>query len=189
MRSGVAPRRKRGHTTRTTMASVIAFINPSVSTENVGDLFIVDAIKRIIIHDRARSFDVDPRKPVSRETIDRINREADAAVICGTNLWYKRMSKPGRWMFTLDDLRAIKVPIIPVGVGTTRHDGDDNGFEPATLRQIEHIHGSCAMGATRDIRTAEALAAAGISNVAMTGCPTLFRSLAPIWRLNVRPTA
>jgi hypothetical protein len=171
------------------MASVIAFINPAVSTDNVGDLFIVDAIKRIVTHDRKHSFDVDPRKPVARETIDRINRAADAAVICGTNLWYKRMGKPGRWMFTLEQLRAIKVPIIPLGVGTTRHDGDDNGFEPETLSQVAHIHASCAMGAARDIRTAEALEAAGIPNVAMTGCPTLFRSLAPIWRLNVRPTA
>src|SRR3712207_341904 len=103
------------------MASVIAFINPAVSTENVGDLFIVDSLKRIIVHDRARSFDVDPRKPITAEVIERVNREADAAVICGTNLWYKRMPKLGRWTFGLADLCAIKVPVIPLGVGTTRH--------------------------------------------------------------------
>ena len=103
------------------MASAIAFINPAVSTENVGDLFIVDSLKRIVDYDPDRSFDVDPRKPLGPDVIARINRDADAAVICGTNLWYKRMPKPGRWMLSLDDLRAIKVPIIPLGVGTTRH--------------------------------------------------------------------
>jgi polysaccharide pyruvyl transferase WcaK-like protein len=165
------------------MASVIAFINPAVSTENVGDLFIVDSLKRIIVHDRSRSFDVDPRKPIARETIDRINCEADAAVICGTNLWYRRMPRPGRWTFSLADLCGIKVPVIPMGVGTTRHSDDDNDFEPDTLAQIRQIHSSCATGSARDVRTAEVLARAGVKNVLMTGCPTLFRSLAPEWRL------
>jgi polysaccharide pyruvyl transferase WcaK-like protein len=171
------------------MASVIAFINPALSTENIGDLFISDSLKRIVIHDRTRSFDVDPRKPITRETIDRINREADTAIICGTNLWYKRMPKPGRWMFSLADLAAIKVPIIPLGVGTTRHEDDDNDFEPDTLAQIRQIHSSCTMAGARDVRTMEVLERAGIRNVMMTGCPTLFRSLAPIWRLNRKPGA
>jgi hypothetical protein len=171
------------------MASAIAFINPAVSTENVGDLFIVDSLKRIAEFDPARSFDVDPRKPVGREVIDRINRDADAAVICGTNLWYKRMPRPGRWMLGLDDLRAIKVPIIPWGVGTTRHSDDDNDFEPETLAQIRHIHESCAVGSARDVRTAEVLERAGVRNVSMTGCPTLFRSLSPTWSVRSKPKA
>ena len=169
------------------MASVIAFINPAVSTENVGDLFIVDSLKRILDYDRARSFDVDPRKPITRKEIERINAEADAAVICGTNLWYRRMPKPGRWMFSLDDLNAIRVPVVPLGVGTTRHADDDNDFEPETLAQIRRIHESCAVGSARDWRTAEVLEAAGVKNVSMTGCPTLYRSLEPQWRLRARP--
>jgi hypothetical protein len=171
------------------MASTIAFINPAVSTENVGDLFIVDSLKRILDFDAGRSFDVDPRKPIGREIIERINRDADAAVICGTNLWYKRMPKPGRWMLTLDDLRAIKVPIVPWGIGTTRHSDDDNDFEPDTLAQIQTIHASCALGSARDVRTAEVLEQAGIKNVSMTGCPTLFGSLAPTWSLRRKPAA
>ena len=170
------------------MASVIAFINPAVSTENVGDLFIVDSLKRIVEHDRENSFDVDPRKPIGARDIARIN-EADAAVICGTNLWYKRMPKPGRWTFSLADLNTIRVPVIPLGVGTTRHSDDDNDFEPETLAQIRRIHESCAVGSARDWRTAEVLNAAGVKNVAMTGCPTLFRSLAPEWRLRRKPGA
>jgi hypothetical protein len=171
------------------MSRVIAFINPAVSTENVGDLFIIDSIKRILRFDTEKSFDVDPRKPVPRDVIDRVNREADAAVICGTNLWYKRMPKPGRWMLSLDDLCAMKVPVLPLGVGTTRHDDDDNEFEPDTLAQIRQIHTSCALGSARDVRTAEVLESAGIKNVSITGCPTLFRSLAPQWKLRQKPGA
>lgn len=163
---------------------VLAFINPAVSTGNVGDLFIVDSLKRIVACDRDQSFDVDPREPVDDSVIDRINREADAAIICGTNLWYRRMVKRRRWTFSLEQLRRIKVPIIPLGVGTTRHfDEADDGFEPQTLAQLRHIHAGCAVGSARDVRTAEALAKVGIRNVAMTGCPTLFRSLKPRWEL------
>ncbi len=160
----------------------IAFINPAVSTENVGDLFIVDSLKKILVYDEHASVDVDPRKPITQREIDQINA-ADCAVITGTNLWYRRMAKPGRWTFTIEQLRQIKVPIIPWGVGTTRHAGEDNGFEPETLEQIKHIHESCRMGSARDWRTVEALRDAGITNVAMTGCPTLFRSLNPSWEL------
>ena len=164
------------------MPRVISFIDPSVSTENVGDLFIVDSIRRIVRFDETNSIRIDPRKPITQSDIDAINR-TDAAIITGTNLWYRQMAKPGRWMFTVEDLKKIKVPIIPLGVGTTRHYGDDNSFEPDTADQIRIIHASCKLGSARDPRTAEALNEAGIKNVSMTGCPTMFRSLSPTWSL------
>lgn len=167
------------------MPPALAFINPCLSTRNVGDLFIEDSVKRLLDFDRQRSIDVDPRKPIARGDIDRIN-QTDAAVIVGTNLWYRRLPKPGRWQFTLGDLRRIRVPIVPLGMGTTRHEGEDNGFEPETLAQIRLIHERCAVASARDQRTVEALREAGIENVAMTGCPTLYRSLSPVWRLRTR---
>ena len=169
------------------MSRAIAFIDPSVSTENVGDLFIVDSIRRILKFDESRSIRIDPRKPITQEHIDSINR-TDAAVITGTNLWYRQMARPGRWTFTIDDLKKIKVPIIPLGVGTTRHYGDDNAFDPDTAEQIRLIHASCKLGSARDPRTVEALNEAGIKNVAMTGCPTMFRSLSPTWSLKQKQT-
>jgi hypothetical protein len=101
----------------------------------------------------------------------------------GTNLWYRKLEHPGRWMFTADQLRRISVPIIPLGVGTTRHGQEDSGFEPGSIEQLRLIHESCAVGSARDPRTVEELRAAGITNVRMTGCPTMFRALTPEWRL------
>jgi hypothetical protein len=170
------------------MARVLAFINPRLSTSNVGDVFIEDSVKRILAYDRAASFDIDPRKPITAAVLQRINA-ADAAVIVGTNLWYRKMAKRGRWNFTAADLKKIRVPIIPIGVGTTRHFGEDNGFDADTLEQLRIIHASCRLGSARDIRTALALDDAGIGNVACTGCPTMFRSLAPTWRLCRKPDA
>jgi len=168
------------------MAQAIAFINPRLTTTNVGDLFIEDSVKRLLKFDPAQSIDIDPRKPITRLEIEQINRR-DAAVIVGTNLWYRSLCRPGRWCFTAEQLKQIRVPIIPFGVGTTRHAGEDNGFDAETLEQLRIIHDRCELGSARDRRTAEVLAEAGIRNVVLTGCPTLYRSLKPRWRLDWRP--
>lgn len=163
----------------------IAFINPSLSTDNVGDLFIVDSLKRILVYDQEASIEINPREPISDADIDRIN-SMDCAIIAGTNLWYRSLIRPGRWTFSIEQLRQMRVPIIPWGIGTTRHAGEDNGFDLATREQLEWIHQSCRVGSVRDWRTAEALNEAGIRNITMTGCPTMLRSLSPTWKLNLK---
>src|SRR5262245_16932939 len=147
------------------MPRTLAFINPRLTTRNVGDLFIEESAKRILSYDRDTSCDIDPRRPIRSADIERINR-ADAAVILGTNPWYRDLPKPTRWQFRLDDLKRIRVPIIPFGIGTTRHPGEDNEFEPETREQLRVIHASCPLASARDPRTAEALTEAGIRNVA-----------------------
>ncbi len=164
------------------MSQIIAFLNPKLTTTNVGDYFIEDSVKRILKFDSERSIDIDPRKPIDDASLDRIN-ECDAAVIVGTNLWYRQIYKEGRWMLSKEQLKKIRVPIIPLGIGTTRHKGDDNGFTSESIEILKLVHGSCQKGSVRDIRTLEALEQAGISNAVMTGCPTLFRSLHSEWRL------
>lgn len=170
------------------MPPALAFLNPRLTTDNAGDIFIAEGAKRILAHDPERSIDVDPRRPVSLADLERVNA-CDAAVILGTSLWLRELRAPGRWTLTVEDLKRIRVPIIPLGVGTSRRFDEDDGFTPETLAIIRHVHESCALGSARDRRTAEALAAAGIRNVAMTGCPTLFRSLSPVWTLRRREPA
>src|SRR5262245_16065670 len=70
--------------------ATIAFLHPSLTTENGGDLFIAESAKRILVFDPQASFDVDPREPLSTADIDRINH-VDAAVILGTNLWHRKL--------------------------------------------------------------------------------------------------
>lgn len=167
------------------MSQAIAFINPRLSTSNVGDLFIEDSVKRILDFDPARSIDIDPRKPLGPGDIERINA-CDAAVISGTNLWYRHVAKPGRWTITVEQLNAIDIPFIPLGVGTTlhRHDLGNFRFDDETLLLLQTIHGKCQSSSARDPQTFETLQEAGIGNVRMTGCPTLYRSLQPGWVMN-----
>jgi len=171
------------------MSQAIAFINPKLSTSNVGDYFIEDSVKRLLNYDKEKSIDIDPRKPLNPGDIERINN-CDAAVIVGTNLWYRHISKPGRWMISLDELKQIKIPFIPLGVGTTQHRGEENTFQfdNETITLLSEIHSKCNESSARDPRTYETLKKAGISNVKMTGCPTLYRSLQPHWSLNKKVT-
>ncbi|MBW6431839.1 polysaccharide pyruvyl transferase family protein [Patescibacteria group bacterium] len=167
----------------------IAFINPRLSTSNVGDFFIESSIKTILKYDTVNSIDIDPRKPLSNQDIENINK-CDTAVILGTNLWYQCITKPGRWMIGIEDLKKISIPFIPLGVGTTQHKGEENTFrfEEESLTLIKEIHNRCVESSSRDPRTYETLQKAGIKNTRMTGCPTLFRSLDSEWKLNIKKT-
>ncbi|MBN1142246.1 MAG: polysaccharide pyruvyl transferase family protein [Deltaproteobacteria bacterium] len=164
------------------MKKSIAFINPRVSTNNVGDYFIEDSVKKIVDYDPANSIDIDPRKPLSVKDIENINK-CDAAIIVGTNLWYRHISKENRWMISTDDLKKIKVPFIPFGVGATLHRGEIGEFDKESVSLLQQIHGQCVEASVRDPRTFEMVKKAGIDNVRMTGCPTLYRSLKRNWEL------
>ena len=171
------------------MSQAIAFINPRLSTANVGDIFIEDSVKRILDFDPERSVDIDPRKPLNPGDIERIN-QCDVAVIVGTNLWYQQVRKPNRWLISVDELKQIKIPFVPLGVGTTQHrsEVDSFRFDEETVALLRQIHDMCEASSARDPRTYETLQKAGISNVVMTGCPTLYRSLKPHWTLNQKQT-
>lgn len=169
------------------MSQSVAFINPKISTKNVGDFFIESSVKRIIDYDENTSIDIDPRSPLSSEDIEKIN-SCDFAVIAGTNLWYPHIAKQNRWMITHEDLKKIKVPFIPLGVGTTIHRHQEARFDKESKYLLELIHDRCEEASVRDPATYDMVIDAGIKNVRMTGCPTLYRSLQSNWQLNQKLT-
>lgn len=169
------------------MSHSVAFINPKVSTKNVGDFFIESSVKRIIDYDENTSIDIDPRRPLTNDDIAKIN-SCDFAVITGTNLWYPHIEKQNRWMITPEDLKKIRVPFVPLGVGTTIHRGQEARFDQESKYLLELIHDRCEEASVRDPATYDMVMNAGIKNVRMTGCPTLYRSLKANWQLNHKVT-
>lgn len=167
------------------MKQSVAFINPKVTSKNVGDFFIENGAKTIVNYDPQSSIDIDPRRPLTQEDIAKINA-CEVAVIAGTNLWYSEVQKDGRWMITADDLKKIKVPIVPLGVGTTVHRGKTVNFDKQSQYLLELIHSSCNEASVRDPVTYELMRKSGINNVRMTGCPTLYSSLKAQWQLNTK---
>ncbi len=86
----------------------------------------------------------------------------------------------------LHDLKKIKVPIVPLGVGTTVHRGQSVNFDKQSQYLLELIHSSCNEASVRDPVTYELMRKSGINNVRMTGCPTLYSSLKANWQLNAK---
>lgn len=169
------------------MTQSVAFINPKLTSKNVGDFFIENGAKQIVQYDPASSIDIDPRCPLTKSDIEKINA-CQVAVIAGTNLWYSSVEKDGRWMISADDIKKIKIPIVPLGVGTTVHRGQTVKFDKQSQYLLELIHASCNEASVRDPVTYELMRQSSINNVRMTGCPTLYSSLNSQWQLNKKPS-
>ncbi|MBN2342985.1 MAG: polysaccharide pyruvyl transferase family protein [Deltaproteobacteria bacterium] len=78
------------------------------------------------------------------------------------------------------DMNAIKVPIVPLGLGWKGVPGDWETlnryrFTPESKRVLERISAETRYLGCRDYMTVEALKRNGINNPLMTGCPVWYR--------------
>jgi hypothetical protein len=91
------------------MSRALAFLNPRTTTENVGDIFIEDSVKRILVYDAGPQYRCRPapgldglrsgqNQPVRR----RRHRRLEPLV--------RDLRRDGRWTPRLEDLRRIRVP-------------------------------------------------------------------------------
>ena len=74
-------------------------------------------------------------------------------------------------------LDSIKVPVFPFGLGWQGEPlylPHRFNFNPASHSVLHRIHSSIPLSTTRDAITKQILEREGVSNVANTGCPTLF---------------
>src|SRR5947209_8922698 len=148
----------------------IALLSPAVGTGNVGDHFIERAIQRLLAeHVVYHRYSI--RRPLTGRELDEINETA-CAVLCGTNL-YQRDWESALTPQTLDQIR---VPIVPLGVGSSAAGLDELAVGARTREMIRILHSRCALGSVRDPHTARVVALAGVSNAILTGCPVLFWS-------------
>ena len=139
---------------------------------NVGDQFVSLAIAK---HLRFEEFySIDPG--ASKADFEVINRECDVFVIRGSNFIY-----PGFFAkyFTPGLLRKIKIPIVYIGAGIQFKLGERPSLLPADYESLRYIHGSCVSCSVRGPIAAELLSQGGISNVRVTGCPTIIWSGRP----------
>jgi hypothetical protein len=105
-----------------------------------------------------------------------INSECQALVLKGGNYiqadWMSRT-------FGMEMFRKIHIPIVIFGAGIQAPAGQSVQFAPEEADILRYIHESSACSSVRGHSTAEALATIGITNVAVTACPTTFWSRRP----------
>jgi hypothetical protein len=145
----------------------IALLSPAIGTSNAGDHFIEAAVRRLLPD--ARFERLSTRRELTRREIALVN-STDAVVICGTNLYQAHWTAPALGKAAL---RRIKVPIVPLGIGTSSRESDDISVPSEVADIIRRIHAKCEVSSARDPATVTFLHNLGISNVRLTGCPVL----------------
>ena len=148
----------------------LALFSAAVNGDNSGDALIVDAIQRLLSPQATEIFPL--LEPLTPAQIERINA-CDMAVICGTNLYQHDF----HCALTPDIVSQIRVPIFPLGIGTSAPIGQLPRMNAEGIRAVRMIHERCVMGSVRDPISLKFVQSLGISNVALTGCPVLFHAL------------
>lgn len=151
----------------------IALLSPAVGTGNVGDHFIEQAIRRLLPAD-VQYDRLSVRRGPGAEEVALINA-ADCALVCGTNLYQRNWESA----LTPDVLAAVRVPVVPFGVGSSAASVEDRSVGPETRAMIRALHAACTTGSVRDRHSLAMVSDVGVRNVALTGCPVLFWSLSP----------
>lgn len=150
----------------------IMLFDTSVSSKNIGDQIIMDSIRPLLrlIFPKCIFVNVPTHEYTGTEALKLIE-QAEHSFVCGTNLLashvndYKQWKLQGTDAFLLSNLTLL-------GVGWWQYQEKPNAYTQFLYRRILS---DTAMHSVRDGYTKKQLAAAGVTNVFNTSCPTTWR--------------
>jgi polysaccharide pyruvyl transferase WcaK-like protein len=148
----------------------IGLLTAAIGGDNAGDALIEEAIRRIVVADEFYRFPL--IAPITKKGMDALNR-LDCAIVCGTNL-YQRVFACNLNSATIN---AIKIPIIPMGIGSSSEIGRLPQMKWLHARAVRLLHERCKISSVRDPASLEFLRGIGVTNSELTGCPVLFHAL------------
>lgn len=142
---------------------------------NIGDGFILDAVRNLIGSAAKPAMILSNRKVPTEEEIEAING-TDFLVLAGANqlddsfvLW------PGMdWR----DVDRIKVPIYPFGIGLNGEKGRNEGLRPEAVKLLEAVHeriGASSWRCPKTVRYLEKNLPTLRGKFIMTGCPVQYQ--------------
>src|SRR3954471_10875413 len=148
----------------------IALLTAAVEGDNAGDAFIEDSVRRLVMAEGYRRFPL--VHPLSANQIEEIN-SCDVAIICGTNLYQYAFN----CNLDVSTIEQIKVPIIPMGIGTSAPIGTIPQMDAEGVRAVRLLHTRCTVSSVRDPASLRFLESIGVQNTMLTGCPVMFHGL------------
>ncbi len=150
---------------------LVVLFDTSVGSGNIGDQIIMDAVGRIVdeIFPTAMVIRVPTTLPLGLNG-KRLLRDADLALIGGTNLLSSHMLRYRQWKIDPIDAYLMKDAVL-LGVGWWQYQQSPDVFTRTMLR---NALSSRYMHAVRDTYTAVNLGKTGVGKVINTGCPTLW---------------
>jgi hypothetical protein len=156
---------------KTSPFRLIVLFDTSVGSGNIGDQIIMDSVNGIVdeIFPDAMVIRVPTTLPLGFNG-KKLLRDADLAVIGGTNLLSSHMLRYRQWKIDPIDAYLMKDAVL-LGVGWWQYQQSPDVFTRTMLRNAlssRYIH------AVRDTYTAVNLGKTGVTKVTNTGCPTLW---------------
>lgn len=151
----------------------VVLYNPSLSTLNLGDEIIFDAVKKELAPLLEESFvvNVSTHLPVSY-SYSRLLKDADERFVCGTNLLRNYFNLYFRqWDINVFNVKNL-APCVLVGVGWQK---EQYKLSPYTSYLYKSIISKNKLHSVRDEYTKNRLEELGFKNVVNTGCPTMWR--------------
>jgi hypothetical protein len=155
-----------------------SFDQPNQPAPNVGDWFVTKIVDRLIDFDEVLTM----TPTSSARDWDEFNETCPVLLLKGGN-----MLSPGWFEKNLPAsmLQKVKAPIVLFGAGIQNVPSGGVPFTAGDLHSLRLIHERCDSSAVRGDLSAQVLSDHGITNVTVTGCPTLFWGRRP--ELVVRP--
>jgi hypothetical protein len=141
--------------------------------KNIGDFLITERARKLFAHLLDDEIIILDRFKNLESDIDLIN-SARFLVLCGGPAYASDIYK-GIYPL-VNDLRKIKVPIIPFGLGWCGRPSNPNEFRfnADSKMLLDNIHSTIENSSCRDDITASVLKNCGYNNVTMTGCPVWY---------------
>ena len=141
--------------------------------KNIGDFLITERARKLFAHLLDDEIIILDRFKNLESDIDLIN-SARFIVLCGGPAYASNIYK-GIYPL-VNDLRKIKVPIIPFGLGWCGRPSNPNEFRfnADSKMLLDNIHSTIENSSCRDDITASVLKNCGYNNVTMTGCPVWY---------------
>ena len=141
--------------------------------KNIGDFLITERARQLFAHLLDDEIIILDRFKNLESDIDLIN-SARFLVLCGGPAYASNIYK-GIYPL-VNDLRKIKVPIIPFGLGWCGRPSNPNEFRfnADSKMLLDNIHSTIENSSCRDDITASVLKNCGYNNVTMTGCPVWY---------------
>lgn len=150
---------------------MIPILDTSISSPNLGDSIIMDAVLTELRSLIPRVFFMHfaTHEPLSRHA-RRCISSVPFSIVGGTNLLSSAMNSYSQWKVSPFDSISINNAVL-MGVGWWQYQEPPNLYTRILVRRLLH---NSLMHSVRDNYTAVKLAASGINNVLVTGCPTLW---------------
>ncbi|MEI5681512.1 MULTISPECIES: polysaccharide pyruvyl transferase family protein [unclassified Mesorhizobium] len=150
---------------------LIALLDTSVCTKNLGDQIIMDAVNTQLRRIYPRSFfcSLPTHDYLSSESF-KILEQSPFAIVGGTNLLTADMWKYNQWKVSYKDYFRLK-NVILMGVGWWQYQKEPTFYTRTLLKRF--LHGNM-LHSVRDGYTQRKLQEMGLPNVVNTGCMTLW---------------